>query len=238
MKKLGRLTDLAKALLKVPCPVEALDPANAQELHDKGYITAPKLGHVWTTEKGARAQLRIATAVARGDASFDGLSGPGSEQPICWPRRLYDFPEHAEWVRTEVMWNLREYDRGLTRPDGVARVAASLKRFGFVAPVLLIYYQHDRAALLGEGNHRVAAALMLDMEWCLVRVMRNTRYPGPRHYTSRTPVPVPGAEPNRFGHVNADLKPSEIGLPARPLSLADRLLDRKPIPGVPVPRDE
>ncbi len=229
MAKLDHLTPLAKALLKVPCAVEDLTPREAQALYDKGYITSPRVGWLWATRKGVRMQLEIAASVPSPKGRGGGLGGLGSDKPICYPHPFYRFPDNAEWVPVEVLWNLREYDRAFTRPAAVERVMQSLKTFGWVSPVSITYYQHDRTALLGEGNHRVGAAHLLGMQWSLARVDRHMKYPGKRHYTSRPPVPVPGVEPDRFGYVKADLKPSDIGLPARPLSAVDLVLDGKVI---------
>lgn len=227
MRKPEHLTDLAWALFRVPCPVEDIDPALAQRLYDAGYITAPKLGWVWATHKGTRMQLEVAGTIA--PVGPRGVAGLGEMAGDARVPARYDFPPSAEWVPIEVLWNLREYDRHLTRREQVERLMVSLKAHGWVAPVIITYYQQDRTVLLGEGNHRLAAAHLLGMRWGLARVVRHMRYVGPRHHTSRKPVPVSGATPNRNGYVPADLKPSEIGLPARPLSAVDLVLDGKPV---------
>ena len=232
MPYLGHLTPLARALLKVPCAVEDLTAREAQALYDRGYITSPRVGWLWATRKGVRMQLEIAASIPA-PKGRGGLGGLGSGKPICWPYPLYRYPDNAEWVPVETLWNLREYDRAFTRPAEVARVMESLATFGWTSPATITYYQHDRTALLGEGNHRVGAAVRLGMKWGLAVVYRHMKYPGPRHYTSRQPAPVRGVDPDRHGYVKADLKPSDIGLPARPLSVVDLVLDGKRIPGVP-----
>lgn len=111
------------------------------------------------------------------------------------PYFKYDYPRNAEWVPIEVAWELREYNRRLTDPDRVAALKASLTRFGQTAPLIITYYAAEQSALLGEGNHRLAAAVELGWKRVLMRVVRNERYYGSRHPTSRTPMKVMGAVP-------------------------------------------
>lgn len=153
---------------------------------------------------------------------------------ICYPYEKYDYPHNAEWVPTETIWMLREYDRRHRGAGNVLGIQQSLALFGFTAPVIITYYQHSKTALLGEGNHRVAAARRLNMPFTLARVVRNLDYHGSRHSSSRRPVPVPGVGGDGRGYVKADLAPSEIGLVGcRPLSAVEIALDRTFIPGVP-----
>lgn len=158
---------------------------------------------------------------------------------ICYPYWKYDYPSNAEWVPTELAWELREYDRKRTSRDRVTAVAMSLQQFGFTASIIIGYYTGDRTARVDEGNHRVAAARLLGLPFVLARVYRNewaaSKY-GKRHPSSRAATPVPGVEPDRFGYVKADLKPSEIGLVGcRPLSAVEIALHGMRVPGVPAP---
>lgn len=158
---------------------------------------------------------------------------PLTPRDTCLPYPRYDFPRNAEWVPTDVMWSLREYDRRTTDKARVDRIAESLRRFGFTSPVIITYHQHERTVLLGEGNHRVAAARQAGLPYVLARVWRISQEYGPRHHTSRRPVPVRGVDPDRFGYVKADLKPSEVGLPSKPLTAVEIALDGMRIPGAP-----
>ena len=105
---------------------------------------------------------------------------------------------NAEMVPLSVLSQMR----GNNLRYDVSDLSDDLKQHGFREPGVIQYSQQSRTAMLGEGNHRLEAAIQAGMTHMPVRVMRyNMEGPG---------VPVRGVDPDRSGYVPGDLKPSEI----------------------------
>ena len=125
------------------------------------------------------------------------------------PERFKGHPYESkiEHVAIEHLVPLREYDReekkGFTDLNALTE---NIRQHGVKEPLIMEYGQNDRRAYIGEGNHRLAAAVRLGLPALPVRVMR-------RRDTSGRGQPVPGIEPNQHDYVPGDLKPSQIGLP-------------------------
>lgn len=116
------------------------------------------------------------------------------------------YEDEIEMVPTSSMHPLREYDREKQPNTDLDALTEDIRTNGIREPMILLYGQDDRKAVIGEGNHRLAAAERLGMEEVPARVARYSRV-GDRG------GPVPGYQGE--GHVNADLRPSQIGLPGR-----------------------
>ena len=115
-------------------------------------------------------------------------------------------PDGPQWKRyenaEEVPVSVLQRMRGNNLRYDVDELAEDLKQRGFQEPGIIQYSQKSRTALLGEGNHRLAAAIEAGMTHMPVRVIRyNMEGPG---------VPVRGYAPDRSGYVPGDLKPSQI----------------------------
>jgi hypothetical protein len=128
---------------------------------------------------------------------------------------LENYKRTVEWVPVETMKRYMHVDR--TAPDmshyteeDWAALKQSLEQ-GWTEPLMILYYSKDRTAVLGEGNHRLAAAIQLGMDSVPVRVWRMSMAGSESSYADNV-VPVPGMTPNKHGYVPADLKPSDIGL--------------------------
>jgi len=108
------------------------------------------------------------------------------------------WPRNTELVPVDVLsgmgGNELRYD--------VSELSEDLKQHGFKEPGIIQYHTKSRTALLGEGNHRLAAAIQAGISHMPVRAMRYNMEGGG--------VPVRGYEPDRTGYVPGDLKPSEI----------------------------
>jgi hypothetical protein len=161
---------------------------------------------------------------ARRDILFD-RKGPANE-PI---RDLKSFdvgtrdiwrPRETEMMKVEDLKKLREFNRGDgTHPGGVETIDAlksDLAAYGAENPLMVSYWHPDRKAIIGEGNHRLEAAIQSGIEELPVRVYGSDRPVGNRDLRGGriAPVEVPGSIKRGAG----ELKPSEIGLPSRPLT--------------------
>lgn len=129
----------------------------------------------------------------------------------------YDYPEETEWVPTEELAKLMEYDR---RPGGADSHGDSerwkslgdhIQDKGFGNAVIVDYNPDTQAAHLSEGNHRVQLALERGIPAVPARVYRSRR-------TSPTQVQMnPQPQPewldyNNEHHWPSSIKPSHIGL--------------------------
>jgi hypothetical protein len=111
-------------------------------------------------------------------------------------------------VPTDVAARYREYDR--TPPQ---HLVDDIKAHGIKEPLIMTYSKSTGNAMLGEGNHRLAAAQALGMTHVPVRVVRNSGEVGRNSDQSRYPKPVPSpVVPDQFGYVRGDLHPRDIGL--------------------------
>ena len=128
---------------------------------------------------------------------------------------LENYKRIVEWVPLETIKKYMHVDRTAsdmshyTEEDWVA-LKQSLEQ-GWTQPLMVLYYSKDNTAILGEGNHRLAAAIQLGMDSVPVRVWRVSMAGSESSYADNV-VPVPGMTPDKHGYVPADLKPSDIGL--------------------------
>ena len=128
---------------------------------------------------------------------------------------LENYKRIVEWVPIETMKKFVHVDRAApdmshyTEEDW-AELKQSLEQ-GWTDPLMILYFSRDKTAILGEGNHRLAAAIQLGMDSVPVRVWRMSMAGSESSYADNV-VPVPGAEADKHGYVPADLKPSDIGL--------------------------
>lgn len=86
----------------------------------------------------------------------------------------------------------------------VSELSKDLKKRGFDRPGIIDYYQHDRKAILGEGNHRLEAAKRAGFTHMPVTVYRI------EGSGKKRGVPVKGFEPDRHNYVPGRLRPSDI----------------------------
>lgn len=116
----------------------------------------------------------------------------------------HPYARTIQLVPIDTLLRLREYDREAIPSTDLDALTADIARNGITNPLIIMYGLADGRAYLGEGNHRLAAAVRLDLPACPARVLRVQR-------VGRRGAAVPGAV--RFtGHVPADLSPTDIGL--------------------------
>lgn len=137
---------------------------------------------------------------------------------------LESYEDVAELVPISELIKIREFDRR-TQPkwdkeDSDENIETLKNLFltnGITRPLIIDYSQSEKRILLVEGNHRLNAAIELGLKYMPCRVVRTTR-PFPKHILSKT-MPVSGVEPDTYGYVKGDLKPSEVGIPGtKPLT--------------------
>lgn len=107
-------------------------------------------------------------------------------------------------VPTHVLAGLREYDR--TGPEVDALRADLRSGHGFEEPVVIEYDHRAGHAVLGEGNHRVAAALAEGVHEVPARVQRRTVEPERARMAAHH---LPDAEYSP-GYVSSALHPSML----------------------------
>ncbi len=116
---------------------------------------------------------------------------------------------NVEWVPLHELKGLREYDRTKNPNTDLDALTEDIRQNGLKSPLIIQYGKNDRRAKLGEGNHRLVAAERLGISHLPARVLRTSTCP------DGYPVPGHKEEFDQYGHprhVNADLRPSEIGL--------------------------
>lgn len=135
------------------------------------------------------------------------MSAADNIQPAQFKGHPYE--RQIENVPISALQRIREYGpHQLRDPSNVPNLAKSISEKGFTDPLIITYGHKDKMASLGEGNHRLAAAASLGMTHAPARVVRFNMELGKG-------ASVPGATPDHGGHVNADLRPSDIGLPVQ-----------------------
>jgi hypothetical protein len=89
----------------------------------------------------------------------------------------------------------------------VADLAADMRAHGCTWPVIIIVGKKDRYARIGEGNHRIAAALTIDMDMLPARciVQNNAKVGTQMAYNVDHDLLIPAD-----GYVSSDLKPSKV----------------------------
>lgn len=121
------------------------------------------------------------------------------------------YKECVEMIPIEFVAQYREYDSSRLRdPETVSILCADIIKKGIVEPLMLEIGQKDQKVSLGEGNHRLAAAEQLGLEYVPVRILRRMELGSePRSVTANRPnvaitkVPVDSYFP-------ADSRPSDV----------------------------
>jgi len=108
------------------------------------------------------------------------------------------WPRNTELVPVDALKGMKGNE---LRYD-VSELSEDIKQHGFREPGIILYSQPSRTATLGEGNHRMAAAIQAGISHMPVRVVR--------YNSEGSGIPVRGYEPDQSGYVPGDLKPSEI----------------------------
>lgn len=123
--------------------------------------------------------------------------------------------DNVEMVPVYKLIQFREFNRGEKEDEraNIEELKASIQENGITEPLIVIYHIGDRSVYLSEGNHRLQAAIELGLKELPVRVVRvgEGGYPSV-HEERGVGAIVEGYEPNQYGYVPGDLKPSQIGL--------------------------
>jgi hypothetical protein len=154
--------------------------------------------------------------------AFHGTRAEWQRAPRDVDQRLFAW--NVEAIPIEWAMKMREYDRmrhGEGAVSNVEYLTDSIRRFGFRKALSITYCLDLEDAYFGEGNHRIAAAYRLGMREVPARVWRNTECYG-NAQADFPHVAVPSPFERRDGYVPADLRPSDIGIPARPLTDEER----------------
>lgn len=160
---------------------------------------------------------RLATTLKGGTAESGGAIKAAPSLPEPW--RSSPYAAKTEEVPVSVVSRFMEIDREVTpkfRGDFAAldELTADIKANGFKEPIILDYDPEHGLALLGEGNHRLAAAKRLGLDSVPMRVVKTNLEKDPKA------VSMAGFEaklkPNEHGYFPADSRPSDIGLPVKP----------------------
>ena len=122
---------------------------------------------------------------------------------------------NVEMVPIGFLDRIKEYDRdgqhalpGGESREKIEEIKEWMKRRKWKSPLLIEYDKNKRTVLLVEGNHRLVAAKELGIKALPCRVWRVQQGYGHK-------VKVSGYEPDDFGYVPADLKPSDVGIPTK-----------------------
>ncbi len=122
------------------------------------------------------------------------------------PWRNDTYSHVTELVRVSFMDTFKEFDRlkKTWKPDGyLQELANDIKKNGIKDPLIASYNPTNQEILLIEGNHRLAVAKMLGITHLPLRIVRS-------RYTVGTYIPNGLSYKTAIGHINGDLKPSEV----------------------------
>lgn len=125
--------------------------------------------------------------------------------------------EFCELVPVEELIKMRDFDRRVTykysREDTdatIEKLKKSILETGILSPVKIDYYQYDKIVLMTEGNHRLNAAIDLGLQYYPATVYRlKMEYPKSKNGKG---LKVQGYQPDEFGYVPGNMKPSDVGI--------------------------
>jgi hypothetical protein len=95
--------------------------------------------------------------------------------------------------------------RGNELRNDVSELTADIDRMGVLWPVIIIVGKLDRRAYIGEGNHRIEAALRLKLDLIPARVIVQREAHGQYSYDVSDDLLIPSE-----GYVPSDMKPSKV----------------------------
>jgi 8-oxo-dGTP pyrophosphatase MutT (NUDIX family) len=153
----------------------------------------------------------------RGQQAFEDYTRhPYFHESEPWTKQ-----DKVGWVKTEAMMPYREYDRGDDdeRGSGGAhsrRVIDAIKDDlqpggrGWGNPIMLSYDHGTHSALIDEGNHRMAAAHEMGLEYVPITVNRAYRSAVPDHKPAQWDRSAVRTQPNEHNYVPGQMHPHEI----------------------------
>lgn len=216
---------------------------NVQQLHDDAHAQVNNLGNPVPTPKpltnverkaikdGANQKIAEANAQLKAYKTATDLTRANFQN-----LDKYDAP-HTELVPTSEALKYMEHDRAkkpMMTADQYAALRDDISKNGIKEPLTLNYGAKDRIATVGEGNHRLAIAKELGIEEVPMQVSGTQLSKAFQDEYKAGYHPVPGREPDQFGYVPSNQKPSDIGVktatpPANQLSvIPDRSLATTP----------
>ena len=187
-------------------------------------------------EARAAGKVGVKLTEARRNVLFD-RAAPANE-PIRdlqhWEKGPLEYwrPGETQMVPVKELEKLREFERGGVgaNPGSAETIQAlegNVEAYGLGSPMMINYWAPDKKAIIGEGNHRLAAAIRSGIEELPARVYGNN-FPVGRRDTAggrRPPVNVPGTS----GHGAGELSPTDIGIPARAMTPEEAALNGKKV---------
>lgn len=126
--------------------------------------------------------------------------------PGTWTKHPWAEPVSVEWLSKMTPHNP-------TTEAHIEQLMKSIEERGFDSPIEMAYSQESKAIIQDEGTHRLEAARRLGLEEVPVTFQRYRHALNEAAVERGNTMKVPGIEPDEFGYVRGNLKPSEIGVP-------------------------
>lgn len=126
-----------------------------------------------------------------------------NRRSATWRREYPELAGVVDLVPPKWLYRLR----GNTLRIDVTELMADIDRNGMLWPVIILVGKEDRRARIGEGNHRIEAALRLNLDAIPARVIVQQREhgrPGFSHDVSADLL-IP-----EEGYVPSDMRPSKV----------------------------
>ena len=198
------------------------DPKRAQDLN----LVLEDLRGGW----GDAADKAFKDLVARRAGGEVAATGEQLPQPWKDPK-INPYAANTELVRVNDLVPFREIDREVTpkyRGDDayLDELTDTIRREGFMEPVILDYDPEHGLALLGEGNHRLAVAQRLGLDNIPTRVVRTNLSGDARAVSIGDQGLTPRLKPNEDGYFPGDTSPSAIGFRGPKMDIADPEVER------------
>lgn len=134
--------------------------------------------------------------------------------------------QNVEMVRTEDLVPYREFDRAKVpnwREEKINELREDIRKNGIKEPLILSYGATKGNTILGEGNTRLMIAQELGIPEVPVTVIRSTDLVKASEKAAE-PVKAPKkVEPNEYGYVPGNMKPSDIGIPTAKETVSEQV---------------
>ena len=141
----------------------------------------------------------------------DHINRKHYQEGDAWPKE-----SKVGWVKTESLLPYREVDRATEGGDARKTIDALKEDLspggrGWHGHVVLFYHHGSHTALLGEGNHRLAAAREVGAEYVPVHVLRaSSHMAGYSTHPAQWDRSAVRTQPNHHGYVPGDMHPNEV----------------------------
>ena len=189
---------------------------NLLEIKDKGTLTMDDyesiVGNVTGTEENTEGEKM------KEGGKIESIKSKKGDIKLSLDETWYSDDTDVELVPVSELVKFREFDRKKTPKynqdnsrENINHLKFMFIKDGVKSPLIIEYSKKDNAVLLIEGNHRLNSAFDMGMEYLPARVVLK-KYDSFSPKKLESAMKVKGVEPNEYGYIKSNLKPSEVGI--------------------------